>query len=91
MMDPATAAAMSDPDRNRWFRRRWFEPSSAPPLRPEGPARPGDVVELTGYALLEHWRWEREFAQPAPIKSPHSVVRSDYTSLDIPRRETVND
>jgi hypothetical protein len=31
MMDAATAAAMSGSERNRWFRRRWRDPVTAPP------------------------------------------------------------
>ena len=54
-MDPAEAAAMSDPDRNRWFRRRWHEPLHERPMSRTTPA----AIELTGRALLEAWRRER--------------------------------
>lgn len=66
MMDAASAAAMSDPDSNRWFRRRWREPApsahrlAAPAERlPPVAAREQDPVEQTGRALLEAWRRER--------------------------------
>ena len=65
-MDAAAAAAMSDPDSNRWFRRRWREPGP-PAYQPATPAerlppaaaREQDPVEQTGRALLEAWRRER--------------------------------
>lgn len=59
MMDAATAAAMSDPESNRWFRRRRHKP--LPPVQQLSPAaeRDRDPVELTGRALLEEWRRER--------------------------------
>jgi hypothetical protein len=59
-MDAAAAAAMSDPERNPKFRRRW---QAAPPCEPERyppqSLEPGDAVELTGRELLEEWRRER--------------------------------
>ena len=60
-MDAATAAAMSDPDRNKWFRRRWSEPPQSP-ARTTSPGQPTGPVELTGYALLEQWRRTKEQA-----------------------------
>ena len=64
-MDAATAAAMSDPERNRWFRRRWAEqrdagsgiPASTPTPAPE------IAVTLTGLALLAEWRRSRRCDQ----------------------------
>jgi hypothetical protein len=58
-MDAATAAAMSDPDLDRWFRRRWHgDPKqAAPPLAPH--SRQPDSLELTGRQPLERWHGER--------------------------------
>jgi len=58
-MDAATAAAMSDPDRNKWFRRRWADSSHPPKQAPGRSPQPPAALELTGYALLEQWRSER--------------------------------
>lgn len=52
-MDAATAAAMSDPQRNPAFRRRWLEVDPLPAPRP--PAL-DPVGELDGPALLAEWR-----------------------------------
>ena len=58
-MDAATAAAMSDPERNPAFRRRWQE-ACTPPLPPDAKALVAqDALELTGRELLEQWRRER--------------------------------
>jgi hypothetical protein len=59
-MDAATVAAMSDPERNPAFRRRWHDT----PCRETAPPRPpalesGDAIELTGRELREQWRRER--------------------------------
>jgi hypothetical protein len=51
-MDPARAAAMSDPERNGFFRRRWAEPPHKPPVCIQAV----DDIELTGRALLDEWR-----------------------------------
>ena len=51
-MDAARAAAMSDPDRNGLFRRRWHEPPHMPPVRVQAV----EDIELTGRALLDEWR-----------------------------------
>ena len=73
-MGAATAAAMSDPDGNGWFRRRCREPgpsarrptASAERLPPAA-APDQDPVEQTGRALLEAWRRERALrAGPRP-------------------------
>ena len=58
-MDAAAAAAMSDPDSNRWFRRRWHEPRPPAERLPHAEACGQDPVEQTGRALLEEWRRER--------------------------------
>ena len=65
-MDAATAAAMSDPERNPAFRRRWQDTKT--PLQPheDSPQRAQDVVELTGRDLLEQWRRERASRGGAP-------------------------
>lgn len=59
MRDAATAAAMSDPDQNRWFRRRWNEQEeiAAPEERIE-PA-PRIDLDLLGHELLLDWRRQR--------------------------------
>lgn len=57
-MDAARAAAMSDPERNRWFRRRWLEPEGVKP-RPVGDASPSDQLEKTGLDLLLTWRRQK--------------------------------
>jgi hypothetical protein len=53
-MDAATAAAMSDPERNPLFRRRWQEQLSEPVL--PWPEEPDDDMEPTSHALLLRWR-----------------------------------
>lgn len=57
-MNAAQAAAMSGPDLNPHFRRRWEEPDSLVVPRPEPRnERPGD--DLDGLALLLAWRRDR--------------------------------
>lgn len=59
MRDAAAAAAMSDPDNNRWFRRRWAEPVlTQPRVEPTSP-QPTQDFELIGTELLAAWRRER--------------------------------
>jgi hypothetical protein len=58
-MDAATAAAMSDPDRNPKFRRRWQDALCEPERYPPQSFEPRDAVELTGRELLEDWRQQR--------------------------------
>jgi hypothetical protein len=58
-MDAATAAAVSDPDRKRWFRRRWSEPTpirktARPPTRD-----PDQTLVQIGSALREQWRQQQ--------------------------------
>jgi hypothetical protein len=63
-MDTATAAAMSDPERNPAFRRRWQDGPRAPRWSsPPAVVEPGDAVELTGRELLERWRRERAWRE----------------------------
>jgi hypothetical protein len=57
-MDAATAA-MRDPDRNRWFRRRWCDEPHGTARSGLAALRPGKAVELTGRELLEQWRRKR--------------------------------
>lgn len=57
-MDPARAAAMSDPDRNPLFRRHWVEPVAAKP-RPAADAIPRDTLEQSGLDLLLAWRRQK--------------------------------
>ena len=57
--DAAAAAAMSDPEQNRWFKRRWAE--HGPVQSPSEPASPPATqdFELIGRELLAAWRRER--------------------------------
>jgi hypothetical protein len=57
-MDTAAAAAMSDPERNRWFRRRWAERVVRRP-DPAGPEQGTPGLDLLGRELLAAWRRER--------------------------------
>jgi len=64
-MDAAAAAAMSDPERNRQFRRRWHEAATAAPA-PRAPLRQqGEALGPIGHALLEAWRRKRERQEQA--------------------------
>ena len=66
MMDAAAAAAMSDPQRNPAFRRRWQDQPDHL-ARTDAPApKPDDALELTGRALLEQWRRERMQREGVP-------------------------
>ncbi len=60
MRDPASAAAMSDPENNRWFRRRWVE-IAAPADQIEHCPELSPVIDLgrLGQELLAAWRRER--------------------------------
>lgn len=59
-MDAASAAAMSDPERNPAFRRRWQD-QPGHLVHANAPAqKPDDAIEQTGRALLEQWRRERK-------------------------------
>ena len=64
MRDAARAAAMSDPTLNTWFRRRWADLPTTASAYPRG-SRPADSDELavTGLALLEEWRRQRDAAR----------------------------
>ena len=53
-MDAAAAAAMSDPDRNTYFRRRWLEASAVQP--DSAPPCTGGDIGTFGLALLEALR-----------------------------------
>ncbi|MBL6459398.1 hypothetical protein JMJ55_29205 [Belnapia sp. T6] len=64
-MDAATAAAMSDPERNPAFRRRWQDVASPSPALGR-PLAAQDDLELTGRELLEQWRRERAQRGGAP-------------------------
>jgi hypothetical protein len=59
-MDAAAAAAMSDPELNRFFRRRWIDADAtailcAVAMHPDL----DDDLAVTGRELLEQWRRER--------------------------------
>jgi hypothetical protein len=56
-MDAAAAAAMSDPERNRYFSRRWHCDHEATSQRP---APDGCEEKLAGLELLEQWRRKRD-------------------------------
>lgn len=62
-MDTANAAAISDPNRNLHFRRRWHEDASIFVNRQDTPARawPGTF----GVALLEAFRAKQQAAAEA--------------------------
>ena len=62
----AAAAAMSDPERNPAFRRRWREAPNAPREMPPPDLGPEDAVELAGRELLEQWRRDRARRGGAP-------------------------
>ncbi len=57
-MDAAAAAAMSDPERNRLFRRRWTERAESVPAPVCSIDQVADL-ELVGRELLAAWRRER--------------------------------
>lgn len=59
MRDAAAAAAMSDPERNPKFRRRWHEAYIPSQPSASQAATAENAVELTGRELLEQWRRER--------------------------------
>ena len=67
-MDAAAAAAMSDPERNPAFRRRWQEACTPSDPLAGGPPAEQDAVELSARELLEQWRRERasRSAEPSP-------------------------
>jgi hypothetical protein len=54
-MEAAWAAEISDPERHRWFRRRWHEPMD----EPTAPVEAEHVITLSGQKLLRQWRRER--------------------------------
>jgi hypothetical protein len=60
MMDAAAAAAMSDPERNPAFRRRWWDAATRAHVCvvTAGPDL-DDNLAATGRELLEQWRRER--------------------------------
>ncbi len=64
-MDPARAAAMSDPDLNRWFRRRWAERATRPPAAASRADRFHPTPEQIGLDLMESRRQERNRGQKA--------------------------
>lgn len=68
-MDAARAAAMSDPDRNRWFSRRWVEPVTTGPRAPwtgDPSSRGQTTPEQLGRSLRDAWRQERRGRAKAP-------------------------
>jgi hypothetical protein len=65
-MDPARAAAMSDPEKNRWFRRRWAEPVTRNPQPLSAVIRADRThtsPEQIGLHLREAWRQARSRGQ----------------------------
>jgi len=66
MRDAASAAAMSDPEQNRWFRRRWVEPAPThAPAKPK-PRSASQDLGLLGRELLADWRREGADGKSAP-------------------------
>ena len=59
MRDAAAAAAMSDPEQNRWFRRRWAEYEIAERRFEPVVHGPPQDFEVIGRELLAAWRRER--------------------------------
>ena len=68
MRDAASSAAMSDPENNRWFRRRWsddtVQPASMSVTAVAGATAKSivaadDRLTLLGHDLLQQWRRER--------------------------------
>jgi hypothetical protein len=69
-MDAASAAAMSDPDRNPHFRRRWVQPTARPRVVPV--VQPPDgTLGAIGIALLKSWRRARYDRSP-PAATDHT-------------------
>ena len=64
-MDAARAAAMSDPDQNRWFRRRWVEIAQDAPAECFVEPAPELDLHLLGQELLAAWRRERAVQESA--------------------------
>ena len=62
-MNAATAAAMSDPERNPNFRRRWLEPG--PLAMRVTPRDTTGVVGPIGLALIVAWQRKQRMADPA--------------------------
>ena len=62
-MDAATAAAMSDPDRNPMFRRRWR--AATPVAVLVTPRSTTSAVGPIGLALIEAWWRKQRVADPA--------------------------
>ena len=64
MRTSADAAAMSDPEHNRWFRRRWVETSNRPARMPDLASHVTPVLEdgwqELGRGLLADWRAQRK-------------------------------
>ena len=84
MRDAARAAAMSDPEHNQWFRRRWVDavghndPTSsdhAEPLKPFYGLQ--NSLDLFGRELLAAWRRERA-AQPNQSGADRSTSRGGW-------------
>ena len=66
MRDAARAAAMSDPEQNQWFRRRWVDTVVRDLPTPSKHAKPTqschgfhNSLDLFGRELLAAWRRER--------------------------------
>lgn len=52
-MDSARAAAMSDPDRNPWFRRRWNDLPTLPTSGRPAPRRHTDEIDSIAHVLRD--------------------------------------
>jgi hypothetical protein len=62
-MNAATAAAMSDPDRNPMFRRRWVETAAAPVT----PRSTAGAFGPIGLALIDAWRRKQQANSAASV------------------------
>jgi hypothetical protein len=62
-MDAAAAAAMSDPEHNPHFRRRWLEATPAAVL--VTPRSTAGVVGPIGLALIDAWQRKQQAAAAA--------------------------
>jgi hypothetical protein len=69
----AAAAAMSDPDRNPHFRRRWLEPG--PLAMPVVPRSATGIVGPVGVALIDAWRRKQQPAAAAVAPSGITALR----------------
>jgi hypothetical protein len=80
-MDAASAAAMSDPDNNRWFRRRWHDETTSQCSKMTWGAERAEAVEVTDRELLSQWRRELESRSSISPRSQTQPDAGENTSL----------